>query len=862
MRYIENAELREWIKETLRKNIFQKAHALAIQTGCDILVKLEDKEDDRGSQYYATSTLENVFSGHGLQKKPQDLSVSGDTGLPICPLVDRAIQSCNEQTLTSSRHGTDESSSSADDIGQIRLGRISAPGSGSDEAIPMQLTVADVKNINSQSESVQTTEDSAQDPSQDPNILVRVKMEPAADDEPPDPGVVDNGETDSIETQQKNTDEMSFSLGQSSSPSISGNLSVHVDGESRLSSLRQVHIPISPKPYQCALCHKAFKSVQVLQKHTQTFHMKPQSGRPLSRRGRDRGRGTFARRSSPQLASQTEPPRYLCTACYKVFNGPQQLEDHIVQCHMDSATPQKSQHQTSFDHSLSLAGDIPFPPLEDENPVNSGDLEDIPGPSTSGQSVSQVTPRGTALTLRKKQSSASSPFAGFSTPTLLPKSRSSPQQGSPLRLVGTKLKKRRRSSQPQMKPTVTMFDVNQSLVWTPSGKVDLEENVKFSLYAYAKNPNIVARKLASMLFTTQERVKSNCMGSKGQDRMDPIRMQLLKSTVFEVCGITPDEQIEVWKAIKLAVDASNRVVRFNLNKDTSGGKNLKKRCPGRIPTMKESRTMQDVNQSLAKLPGGYIALRIHVKESLVPYAGNMKTVTRMLATRLFTVSERVNGNCTGGRGKNQLDHARLELLKSTVFEVCGVSYAERDKVWKDIKAAVDAANRHVRSKYPDYPRYESTSVGKKSKKKCLERVPSVKQSTTMQDVDQYLIKLSDGNIALKEHVKESMLPYAGSIKTVTRMLATKLFMLSERVSGNCKGIRGQVQLDLDRLELLKSTVFEVCGVSYAEQDKVWRNITAVVDAANRHVRFKNACEKQALDDINQLGTVLYGAKTD
>ena len=49
--------------------------------------------------------------------------------------------------------------------------------------------------------------------------------------------------------------------------------------------------PISPKPYQCSICRKAFKSVHVLQKHTMTFHT-PGGGGGGGSLSRGRGRGT------------------------------------------------------------------------------------------------------------------------------------------------------------------------------------------------------------------------------------------------------------------------------------------------------------------------------------------------------------------------------------------------------------------------------------------------------------------------------------------------------------------------------------------------------------------------------------------
>ncbi|XP_022085229.1 zinc finger protein 728-like [Acanthaster planci] len=92
MKFIENPDLREWVKENLRREVFQKAHELAVQTGCEILVKLQDTTDHCG-QYYATRTLHLQYQDEGLSKQPWDVQVSGVTGLPEVMLVERGCQS-------------------------------------------------------------------------------------------------------------------------------------------------------------------------------------------------------------------------------------------------------------------------------------------------------------------------------------------------------------------------------------------------------------------------------------------------------------------------------------------------------------------------------------------------------------------------------------------------------------------------------------------------------------------------------------------------------------------------------------------------------------------------------------------------
>ncbi|XP_038063781.1 zinc finger protein 408-like [Patiria miniata] len=91
MRFIENPDLREWVKNSLRRAVFQKAHELAVQTGCEVMVKLQDSTS-YSSQYYATQTLHLQYQGKGLCKQPWDIKVSGLTGLPEAVLVERGCQ--------------------------------------------------------------------------------------------------------------------------------------------------------------------------------------------------------------------------------------------------------------------------------------------------------------------------------------------------------------------------------------------------------------------------------------------------------------------------------------------------------------------------------------------------------------------------------------------------------------------------------------------------------------------------------------------------------------------------------------------------------------------------------------------------
>ena len=154
--------------------------------------------------------------------------------MPVFPLVHTATQSVQ----------------CGDGEQQVERAASNGTTSSDQENIPLHLTVAN--------EDLQQTEDSSASQEVDQSI---VKLEVI---EEPDGDMVGTSITvsDMIgdQTIEQAADEVLASFGMpmsslSSAPSFPTASS-------------------SPKLYQCAVCQKAFRSVQVLQKHTQTFHMK------------------------------------------------------------------------------------------------------------------------------------------------------------------------------------------------------------------------------------------------------------------------------------------------------------------------------------------------------------------------------------------------------------------------------------------------------------------------------------------------------------------------------------------------------------------------------------------------------------
>ncbi len=72
---------------------------MAVQTGCEILVKLEDVADTSGSQYYATDSLQQAYRQGSLCEKPGEIVISGETGLPATQMVETAVQSCGGDNI-------------------------------------------------------------------------------------------------------------------------------------------------------------------------------------------------------------------------------------------------------------------------------------------------------------------------------------------------------------------------------------------------------------------------------------------------------------------------------------------------------------------------------------------------------------------------------------------------------------------------------------------------------------------------------------------------------------------------------------------------------------------------------------------
>nr|XP_054769583.1 zinc finger protein 574-like [Lytechinus pictus] len=82
MRFISDGDLRQWVQENLQRKLIQQAHELAVQTGCEVLVRLQDGRESQNCKYYVTDKMRNDFMSYGVRAGPGDQPMSGESGLP------------------------------------------------------------------------------------------------------------------------------------------------------------------------------------------------------------------------------------------------------------------------------------------------------------------------------------------------------------------------------------------------------------------------------------------------------------------------------------------------------------------------------------------------------------------------------------------------------------------------------------------------------------------------------------------------------------------------------------------------------------------------------------------------------------
>ena len=271
---------------------FLQAHALAVQTGCEILVKLKDSTSPLDCPlYYATETLQKDYAGDGVRQESGDMFVAGETGLPCFPMVDSCTQSTTSATSSSETNAEPKVAETSDAPSQTVDQAVQAVEEPS--AVPMQLSVAgddaaatapmdQQQNVNPKLENVPSMEAGGDSFAQDSLSDVVVKLE-RLDDEELNQRLGGGG--GDVEEEQSSFGQYDNNVSFDGQGDMGG---IHTGGQGQI--VGRPYTMMSPKPYQCGVCQKAFRSVQVLQKHTQTFHMRPQHA---GGRSRGRGRGPY-----------------------------------------------------------------------------------------------------------------------------------------------------------------------------------------------------------------------------------------------------------------------------------------------------------------------------------------------------------------------------------------------------------------------------------------------------------------------------------------------------------------------------------------------------------------------------------------
>ena len=209
--------------------------------------------------------------------------MSGETGLPVIEHVDQAIQSEDADCLQPLDHhgNTSEHGIFTNEQNQF-------DSKDQESILPLHLTVSNEPPCDEESENKDTRRGNPSDNGQLPEG-VQIKVEEVTETQ----GTCMLSET--LDTSAQNTEPQGYS-------DFQGDLSMDTSGSVPTDSMQEEEtsvgtftMPMSPKPYQCAMCGKAFRSVQVLQKHTQTFHFRGQASHSLSR-GKGRGHSASVKR--------------------------------------------------------------------------------------------------------------------------------------------------------------------------------------------------------------------------------------------------------------------------------------------------------------------------------------------------------------------------------------------------------------------------------------------------------------------------------------------------------------------------------------------------------------------------------------
>ncbi|XP_071811249.1 uncharacterized protein [Apostichopus japonicus] len=89
----------------------------------------------------------------------------------------------------------------------------------------------------------------------------------------------------------------------------------------------------------------------------------------------------------------------------------------------------------------------------------------------------------------------------------------------------------------------------------------VKEEIITNLLILNGSPSSVARKLADLIFSDEERLSGNMMGRRGRPQLHPLKVSALQDALFRVCPVSPQEKSAVWKLCIQSIDCASRHLR-------------------------------------------------------------------------------------------------------------------------------------------------------------------------------------------------------------------------------------------------------------------------------------------------------------
>ncbi|XP_038045548.1 zinc finger protein 236-like isoform X2 [Patiria miniata] len=332
MKYIANSALREYVKEELRVSIFQMAHKLAVQTGCEILVKLEDCVDHAGCQYYATRTLNLQYMDKGLSKQPWEVMVSGITGLPVSNYGSQSEDRNGSLTETedyelSNDMGNSAEMSFSNNLSSGSLANVSAVSQGSQQSGQTIVHVIKTEPGNSQ---LTSAADGDSWTKTTVTLPFPVSLESALSSQGGE-GTVDasnpNQSMDADHIQQQ-----IYIYANTNTEVKEEEMDEEAPQDDAADDTADPHRHRTPPSlnYQCSLCKKRVSSVALLVRHAKLYHTSDENMRyhcvPCDREYKHA-------RHLEQHTELHSKASYRCSTCCKGFYRSSTLREHELRDH-------------------------------------------------------------------------------------------------------------------------------------------------------------------------------------------------------------------------------------------------------------------------------------------------------------------------------------------------------------------------------------------------------------------------------------------------------------------------------------------------------------------------------------------------